>query len=162
MNRKYLKAAIPALLIATGVSMLACSKEKSDTYGATNTNSITELITAHAWRIKDIKVVNPYTSRDSSVIKACHTTGARIGFGITGGYYTYAFIDSSAGGCDSTIFPYDTGLWGLNSAGDSVLLRGTRASYAMKLQYAGTDSLMLTYNDSISQIPFKKTITFIK
>ncbi|BAV07642.1 hypothetical protein FLA_3668 [Filimonas lacunae] len=100
---------------------------------------------------------------DSIISKQCHTTGAVIKFGLSGTDGVFSFADSTAGSCDSTIFPYDYGYWGLRLAKDSLVFKGKKTEYrSMRLVSISKDSLLVNYADSASVPHIVKTITFIK
>lgn len=154
MNKKWTKPAFKVLITYCALSLGACKTETDYPVDPTM-----QLIAAHEWKIKDIKVPGS-TGADSIISKTCHTAGAHIFFSLN---YQFSFADSTTGGCDSTIFPYDKGIWGLKIARDSLLFEGKVSKRAMKLVMVNNDSMQLRYLDStVVSSPIRKTITFIK
>lgn len=154
MNAKRISGTLK-LLLAGGFTILNACSTKTEDYPVDPT---LQLIAAHEWRIKDIKVP-AYNGGDSVISKTCHITGAHIFFSLNN---QYTFADSTAGACDSTIFPYDKGAWGLKIARDSLLFAGTKNKflYGMRLLKINNDSLQLRYLDSTMLVV--KTLTLVK
>lgn len=154
MNRKTITYTLTTLLMGALAGLNACSTKTED-YPVDPT---LQLIAAHEWKIKDIKVP-AYNGGDSVISKNCHINGAHIFFSLNN---QYSFEDSTFGGCDTTVFPYDKGVWGLKIARDSMLFAGTKNKfmYGMKLLMVNNDSLRLRYLDSTAFVV--KTLTLVK
>lgn len=154
MNKKGIAYTLQTLLAVCLIAFNGCSTKTED-YPADPT---LQLIAAHEWKIKDIKVPS-HAGGDSIISQNCHVTGAHIFFSLN---YQFSFADSIAGGCDSTVFPYDKGVWGLKITRDSLLFSGTKNKflYGMRLLKVNNDSLQLRYLDSAVSVV--KTLTLIK
>lgn len=155
MNKKLTKTALKTLCISFAFTLWACDPAVDYPVDPTM-----QQIAAHEWKVKDIKVTGT-DGADSLINLPCHITGAHIFFSLN---YQFSFADSTVGGCDSTIFPYDAGVWGLKISRDSLLFQGQKKRFtAMKLMTVNSDSLQLSFFDSAAlPAPIRKTITLIK
>ena len=156
MKKNYRKQIILAAF--AGLSLVACNSN-SDDYPPLH--PMIQKITAHTWKVGSIYTpskTNP--AQDSSIAKACTISGALIGFNVQG---IFQFQDNTAGGCDSTVLPYDAGYWGLKNTEDSLLFAGIKKSQRMRLLKLTDDTLQVRFVDTLGvQNYVQKTITFIK
>lgn len=156
MKKNYRKSVVVA--ICSGLTMAACSSNDTD---YPPLHPMIQKITAHAWKVGSIYTpsrVNP--AQDSSIAKACTLSGALAGFNVQG---IFQFQDGTAGGCDSTILPYDAGYWGLKNTEDSLLFAGIKKFQRMRLLKLTDDTLQVRFVDTLGvQNYVQKTITFIK
>ena len=113
-------------------------------------------LTNRIWRLQSLtvpKVSDP--TKDSSITKSC-SDSALIAFDI---YNNFQLADATKS-CDSTIVPYDRGIWSFSTTSDSLILKGKR-NFVWKIQNLNDTLFKATFRDSIS--PDKnwlKTITF--
>ena len=113
-------------------------------------------LTNKIWKLQSLTV--PRTSdptKDSSITKSC-SDSALMAFDI---FSNFQLADATKA-CDSTIVPYDKGIWTFSANSDTLLLKGKRI-FVWKLETLNDTILKATFRDSIS--PSKnwlKTITF--
>lgn len=113
-------------------------------------------LTSKIWKLQSLTV--PQVSdptKDSSIAKSC-SDSALIAFDVFGNFQ----LADATKSCDSSIVPYDKGVWALSMANDSLLLKGKR-TFIWKIKTLNDSLFKATFRDSIA--PDKnwvKTITF--
>lgn len=113
-------------------------------------------LTNKIWQLQSLTVpqVNDPT-KDSSITTSC-ADSALMAFDI---FNNFQLADATKH-CDTSIVPYDKGIWQLSSDNDSLVLKGKR-TFVWKIEKLQDTILKATFRDSIS--PDKnwlKTITF--
>lgn len=103
-------------------------------------------LTSRIWKLNSLTV--PQKSdplKDSSIIQPC-ADSALLAFDI---YGAFQFADGSKNGCDSTIVPYDKGMWSISKDSDSLVLKGKR-NFAWKLEKLNDTIIVASFRDSTS------------
>lgn len=136
------KKSIFSLAIVCVFAFAACKKNDN---GPSLTPS-QKALTGRIWQLKSLTVPQiSDPSKDSSIIQPC-ADSALLAFDV---YGSFQFADKSKNGCDSTLVPYDKGVWAISSDSDSLLLKGKR-TFKWKLEKLNDTIITATFRDSIS------------
>lgn len=149
-----MKTNYPLIALCFGLLlfMVACKKE--------NSNPLTpkEQLLAQSWNIDSLSMKKISESGgDSSIIKDC-VKKSKVIFQ-TSKQFTIQDVDKS---CDSTLLPYDSGVWTLSADGNKLTLKGKR-EIVWQIQTLSADKVKATFKDSLSPAHnFMKTIVLKK
>ncbi|MEO6838911.1 MAG: hypothetical protein ABI185_11035 [Ginsengibacter sp.] len=140
---KHIKLVLYSAIACT-LLFAACKK----TVNGPTLTPLQKALTGRVWRLQSLTVPQKSDpSKDSSIIQPC-ADSALLAFDV---YGSFQLADRSKNGCDSTVVPYDQGIWGISSDSDSLLLKGKR-TFKWKLEKLNDTIIIATFRDSISPI----------
>ena len=127
--------------LATLVLFVACKKTDN---GPILTPQQT-ILTSKIWKLQSLTVASRNDpSTDSSITKAC-SDSALMAFDVYGDFQ----LADPTKSCDSSIVPFDRGVWMISSDSDSLMLQGQR-TFFWKIDVLSDTLLQASFRDSIS------------
>lgn len=152
MMKKNLRLGAAAIL-GVGLFMAACSKNNDN--GPTATPNEMKL-EAHSWKIT-AATVSDSTVTDSTIFSTCMEDDS-LDFTSS---HNYGFSDGSTV-CDSTVLPYGSGTWALNTTEDTLMLKSGSVTWNWQVQNLTDSTLQVSYADSLNHVAVTKSLTFVK